>query len=66
MISCLSDGEESREAPGRADATVVRLLPVPAVMTLLGARAWWTPRRLDRILPQSDAEGWGNARRQAP
>ncbi|MET4658098.1 hypothetical protein ACI2LV_11230 [Streptomyces fungicidicus] len=59
-------GRKSREAPGRADATVVRLLLVPAVMTLLGARAWWTSRRLDRILPQSDAEGWGNARRQAP
>ncbi|MFD8963616.1 MMPL family transporter [Streptomyces sp. NPDC059568] len=30
------------------DATIVRLLLVPAVMTLLGARAWWLPRRLDR------------------
>ncbi|MGW6921193.1 MMPL family transporter [Streptomyces sp. NPDC054950] len=39
------------------DATVVRLLMVPAVMTLLGARAWWTPHRLDRILPHIDAEG---------
>ncbi|MFJ9200653.1 MMPL family transporter [Streptomyces flaveolus] len=39
------------------DATVVRLLLVPAVMTLLGTRAWWTPRWLDRILPHIDAEG---------
>ncbi len=39
------------------DATVVRLLLVPAVMTLLGARAWWTPRWLDRILPHVEAEG---------
>ncbi|MFD9461795.1 MMPL family transporter [Streptomyces sp. NPDC060027] len=39
------------------DATVVRLLLVPAVMTLLGARAWWTPRWLDRILPHIDPEG---------
>ncbi|MEV7074017.1 MMPL family transporter [Streptomyces sp. NPDC093990] len=39
------------------DATVVRLLMVPAVMTLLGRRAWWTPRWLDRILPHIDAEG---------
>ncbi|WTT72426.1 MMPL family transporter [Streptomyces sp. NBC_00080] len=39
------------------DATVVRLLMVPAVMTLLGARAWWTPHWLDRILPHIDAEG---------
>ncbi len=41
------------------DATVVRLLMVPAVMTLLGRRAWWTPRWLDRVLPHSDAEGEG-------
>lgn len=39
------------------DATVVRLLMVPAVMTLLGKHAWWTPRWLDRILPHIDAEG---------
>jgi RND superfamily putative drug exporter len=39
------------------DATVVRLLLVPAVMTLLGAHAWWTPRWLDRILPHIDPEG---------
>ncbi|MHB9863972.1 MMPL family transporter [Streptomyces sp. YIM S03343] len=39
------------------DATVVRLLLVPAVMTLLGAHAWWTPRWLDRILPHINAEG---------
>jgi RND superfamily putative drug exporter len=39
------------------DATVVRLLLVPAVMTLLGARAWWTPRWLDRMLPHIDPEG---------
>ncbi len=41
------------------DATIVRLLLVPAVMTLLGASAWWTPRFLDRILPHIDAEGEG-------
>jgi RND superfamily putative drug exporter len=39
------------------DATVVRLLMVPAVMTLLGSHAWWTPRWLDRVLPHIDAEG---------
>ncbi|MER6183835.1 MMPL family transporter [Streptomyces sp. NPDC001652] len=39
------------------DATIVRLLMVPAVMTLLGPHAWWTPRWLDRILPHIDAEG---------
>ncbi|MER6349484.1 MMPL family transporter [Streptomyces sp. NPDC001595] len=41
------------------DATVVRLLMVPAVMTLLGERAWWTPRWLDRLLPRIDTEGEG-------
>ncbi|MEU9877840.1 MMPL family transporter [Streptomyces phaeochromogenes] len=39
------------------DATVVRLLLVPAVMTLLGRHAWWTPRWLDRIMPHVDPEG---------
>ncbi|WP_338931775.1 MMPL family transporter [Streptomyces netropsis] len=39
------------------DATVVRLLLVPAVMTLLGERAWWVPRWLDRCLPHVDTEG---------
>ncbi|MFE6868879.1 MMPL family transporter [Kitasatospora sp. NPDC057692] len=41
------------------DATIVRLLLVPAVMTLLGASAWWTPPFLDRILPHIDTEGEG-------
>ncbi|MFI1964349.1 MMPL family transporter [Streptomyces pathocidini] len=39
------------------DATVVRLLLVPAVMTLLGRAAWWTPHWLDRLLPHVSAEG---------
>ncbi|MFD8328642.1 MMPL family transporter [Streptomyces lydicus] len=39
------------------DATVVRLLLVPAVLTLLGPAAWWTPRWLDRVLPRVNAEG---------
>ncbi|TXS22665.1 MMPL family transporter, partial [Streptomyces sp. ms191] len=41
------------------DATIARLLLVPAVMTLLGEWAWWTPRWLDRILPHVDTEGEG-------
>ncbi|GLY19478.1 membrane protein [Kineosporia sp. NBRC 101677] len=33
------------------DALVIRCLIVPAVMRLLGDRAWWAPRRLQRTLP---------------
>ncbi|WP_460096334.1 MMPL family transporter [Streptomyces drozdowiczii] len=43
------------------DATVVRLLLVPAVMTLLGRGAWWAPRWLDRVLPHIDTEGVSEA-----
>lgn len=39
------------------DATVVRMLLVPATMELLGDRNWWLPRWLDRILPKVDVEG---------
>ncbi|MFF9868836.1 MMPL family transporter [Streptomyces sp. NPDC013953] len=45
------------------DATIVRLLLVPALMTLLGSSAWWTPRWLDRVLPRVDAEGEAGAGR---
>ncbi len=39
------------------DATIVRMLLVPATMELLGDRNWWLPRWLDRILPRIDVEG---------
>jgi RND superfamily putative drug exporter len=39
------------------DATLVRLLLVPATMELLGERNWWLPGWLDRILPKIDVEG---------
>jgi RND superfamily putative drug exporter len=39
------------------DATVVRLLLVPAVMYLFGTGCWWIPRWLDRILPRINVEG---------
>jgi RND superfamily putative drug exporter len=39
------------------DATLVRMLLVPATMELLGERNWWLPRWLDRILPRIDVEG---------
>ncbi|MET9656710.1 MMPL family transporter [Streptomyces sp. NPDC006510] len=41
------------------DAFVVRMAIVPAVLALLGRRAWSLPRWLDRILPNVDVEGEG-------
>ncbi|GAB3764954.1 RND superfamily putative drug exporter [Nocardioides ginsengisegetis] len=39
------------------DATIVRLVLVPAAMALLGDRNWWLPGWLDRILPHVTVEG---------
>jgi RND superfamily putative drug exporter len=39
------------------DATIVRMVLVPATMELLGDRNWWIPKWLDRILPRLDVEG---------
>ncbi|AWZ05256.1 MULTISPECIES: MMPL family transporter [unclassified Streptomyces] len=39
------------------DAFVVRMTIVPAVLALLGHKAWWLPKWLDRILPNVDVEG---------
>jgi RND superfamily putative drug exporter len=39
------------------DATIVRMLLVPATMELLGDRNWWIPKWLDRLLPNIDVEG---------
>ncbi|GGN40400.1 MMPL family transporter [Streptomyces fuscichromogenes] len=47
------------------DAFVVRMALVPAVLALLGERAWWLPSWLDRILPRVDVEGEGLARHRA-
>ncbi len=41
------------------DAFIVRMTLVPAVMQLLGDRAWHFPHRLDRLLPHFDVEGEG-------
>jgi putative drug exporter of the RND superfamily len=38
------------------DATIVRLVLVPAVMSLLGKWNWWIPNWLERILPRLDVE----------
>ncbi len=41
------------------DAFLVRMTLVPAVLALLGRRAWWLPAWLDRRLPRLDIEGEG-------
>lgn len=39
------------------DAFVIRVVLMPAIMRVLGARAWWIPRWLDRVLPHIDIDG---------
>jgi len=39
------------------DVTLIRMVLVPAAMSLLGHRAWWLPRWLDRRLPAIHLEG---------
>lgn len=39
------------------DAFLIRLVFVPALMSLIGKGAWWIPKWLDRMLPQMDVEG---------
>jgi RND superfamily putative drug exporter len=39
------------------DATIIRLVLVPASMELLGDKNWWMPRWLDRLIPHLDIEG---------
>jgi putative drug exporter of the RND superfamily len=39
------------------DVTLVRMVLVPAAMSLLGKHAWWLPGWLDRILPDIHLEG---------
>ncbi|QGU06799.1 Membrane protein YdfJ [Corynebacterium occultum] len=41
------------------DAFIVRMMIIPATMYLLGDKAWWLPKWLDRILPNVDVEGEG-------
>ncbi|MFZ2510424.1 MAG: MMPL family transporter [Gordonia sp. (in: high G+C Gram-positive bacteria)] len=40
-----------------ADAFIVRLVLMPALMSLLGKSAWWLPTWLDKVLPHIDTEG---------
>ncbi|WP_392507679.1 MMPL family transporter [Naumannella halotolerans] len=39
------------------DAFIVRMILVPAVLAMLGDKAWWLPRWLDKALPSMDVEG---------
>ncbi len=39
------------------DAFVVRMIVIPATLTLFGEASWWMPRWLDRLLPTIDTEG---------
>jgi RND superfamily putative drug exporter len=39
------------------DATLVRMVLVPATMELLGDRNWWLPAWINRVLPKIDVEG---------
>jgi RND superfamily putative drug exporter len=57
------------------DATIVRLVLVPATMQLLGDRNWWLPGWLDHLLPTLQVEAArhgdlpdleGSTRQQAP
>ncbi len=43
------------------DATLVRVVLVPATMKLLGRWNWWMPRALDRVVPEIDEGGLGTA-----
>ena len=46
------------------DAFLVRMLIVPAVMSIIGERIWWLPRWPDRALPNFDIEGEGGPDRE--
>jgi putative drug exporter of the RND superfamily len=41
------------------DATLIRLVLVPAVMQILGERSWWMPRWLERVIPRAALEPGG-------
>ncbi|MDR2382062.1 MAG: MMPL family transporter [Bifidobacteriaceae bacterium] len=47
------------------DAFIVRLVLMPALMSLMGRAAWWLPKWLDRLIPRADVEGAALSRRHA-
>jgi RND superfamily putative drug exporter len=40
-----------------ADVFIVRLVLMPAMLSVLGESAWWMPKWMDRIIPNIDIEG---------
>ncbi len=48
------------------DAFIVRMALIPAVLYLLGEKAWWLPAWLDRLLPNVDVEGTSLERDSLP
>ena len=48
------------------DAFVVRMTLIPALMYLMGDKAWWMPRWLDRLVPKVDIEGENLVRHPEP
>jgi uncharacterized membrane protein YdfJ with MMPL/SSD domain len=48
------------------DATLVRLILVPATMKIMGSWNWWLPRPLERLLPRSSFESSAHEKRAAP
>jgi RND superfamily putative drug exporter len=48
------------------DATVVRMVLVPALMELLGEANWWLPRWLNRLLPEIKVDSGGDAANPEP
>ena len=50
-----------RRAMTLLDATIIRMVLVPATMQVLGKRAWWLPGWLDRHMPQFHIEAPADA-----
>jgi RND superfamily putative drug exporter len=48
------------------DATIVRMVVVPAAMAVMGRANWWLPRWLDRRLPHMSMQGTDNPRQPEP
>ena len=48
------------------DATLVRLILVPATMEIMGRWNWWLPKRLARVLPRTDFESRPATGERAP